>query len=105
MQQIIDVRGRPPGKMIRKGMFRDEHFDEDNNFLFSELGEVTKKACARLARRGLSPVQMKTTVIKNPAPTKDLLTMLMPDARHVEDKRKMQQLKVATLRLAVVGLT
>ena len=38
--------------------------------------------------------QQKTTLVKSQAPTKDFMPLLMPDAKLVEDKRKMAQLKV-----------
>ena len=45
LKQIIDLRGRPPVRHLVKGQFRFEHFDSENNFMFTEIDKVTQKVC------------------------------------------------------------
>jgi hypothetical protein len=45
---MIDLRGKPSAKFTRKGMFRDEHFDPENNFLYVECDKVTNKVLPSL---------------------------------------------------------
>lgn len=40
---MMDVKGKMPNKMIRKGMFKDQHFDANYNFLYHEVDKVTHR--------------------------------------------------------------
>lgn len=40
---MMDVKGKIPNKVIRKGMFRDQHFDGNYNFLYHEVDKVTHR--------------------------------------------------------------
>ena len=40
---MMDLKGKIPNKVIRKGMFRDQHFDGNNNFLYHEVDKVTHR--------------------------------------------------------------
>lgn len=42
---MTDIKGRPPNKFIRKGAFKDNHFDEDMNLLYVDMDKVTQKVC------------------------------------------------------------
>ncbi|KAL2542629.1 Protein kinase superfamily protein [Abeliophyllum distichum] len=44
----MELKGPFPKKMLRKGAFTDQHFDQDMNFLAIEDDLVTKKAIRRL---------------------------------------------------------
>ncbi|EPS59290.1 hypothetical protein M569_15518 [Genlisea aurea] len=44
----MELKGPFPKKMLRKGAFTDQHFDQDLNFLSTEEDPVTKKAIKRL---------------------------------------------------------
>ena len=44
-QEMFELRGRPPNKMIRKGVFKSTHFDDDLNFLCVEIDRVTNLVC------------------------------------------------------------
>ncbi|GAB2214640.1 hypothetical protein Droror1_Dr00019000 [Drosera rotundifolia] len=44
----MELKGSFPKKMLRKGAFVDQHFDQDLNFLAIEEDPVTKKAVKRL---------------------------------------------------------
>jgi serine/threonine-protein kinase PRP4 len=41
--EIMLVKGRPSGKLLRKGAFFARHFDEDMTFLSLEVDKVTQK--------------------------------------------------------------
>ena len=43
LKNIMDYKGRIPNKMIRKGMFRDQHFDQSYNFLHHEMDKITQR--------------------------------------------------------------
>lgn len=42
---FMDVKGKMPNKVIRKGAFRDQHFDANCNFLYHEIDKVTERVC------------------------------------------------------------
>ncbi|KAI4368995.1 hypothetical protein MLD38_017490 [Melastoma candidum] len=44
----MELKGPFPKKMLRKGAFTDQHFDQDLNFLATEEDPVTKKAIKRM---------------------------------------------------------
>ena len=64
LKMMMDLKGPFSKKMIRKGEFYLNHFDEDCNFLSVEVEKVTKKDVIR-----------KIQISK---PTKDLKSRLMP---------------------------
>ncbi|XP_076014352.1 pre-mRNA processing factor 4Bb [Genypterus blacodes] len=76
----MDLKGKMPNKMIRKGLFRDQHFDQNLNFLYIEVDKVTERE--------------KVTVMSTINPTKDLLLDMIGGQRLPEDQRKkVMQLK------------
>ncbi|XP_041101098.1 serine/threonine-protein kinase PRP4 homolog [Polyodon spathula] len=70
----MDLKGKMPNKMIRKGLFKDQHFDQNLNFLYIEVDKVTERE--------------KVTVMSTINPTKDLLADLVGCQRLPEDQRK-----------------
>ncbi|KAF9126025.1 U4/U6 small nuclear ribonucleoprotein prp4 [Mortierella sp. 14UC] len=64
LKHMMDLKGPFPKKMIRKGEFNQNHFDEDCNFLSVEVEKVTQKDVIR--------------TIQIAKPTKDLKARLMP---------------------------
>lgn len=40
---FMDVKGKMPNKLIRKSQFRDQHFDQNCNFLYHEVDKVTER--------------------------------------------------------------
>ncbi|KAF8984527.1 U4/U6 small nuclear ribonucleoprotein prp4 [Entomortierella lignicola] len=64
LKHMMDLKGPFSKKMIRKGQFYLNHFDEDCNFLSVEVEKVTQKDVIR--------------TIQISKPTKDLKTRLMP---------------------------
>ncbi|GFN95331.1 serine/threonine-protein kinase prp4 homolog [Plakobranchus ocellatus] len=80
LKTIMDYKGRIPNKMIRKGMFRDQHFDQSYNFLHHEMDKITQRE--------------KVTTITSINATKDMLADMIPFKRLPEDQlRKVTQLK------------
>ncbi|XP_053268132.1 pre-mRNA processing factor 4Bb [Pleuronectes platessa] len=76
----MDLKGKMPNKMIRKGVFKDQHFDQNLNFLYIEVDKVTERE--------------KVTVMSTINPTKDLLADMIGGQRLPEDQRKkVMQLK------------
>ncbi|KAL2085984.1 hypothetical protein ACEWY4_019304 [Coilia grayii] len=76
----MDVKGKMPNKMIRKGLFKDQHFDQNLNFLYIEVDKVTERE--------------KVTVMSTINPTKDLLSDMVGGQRLPEEQRKkVMQLK------------
>uniref|UniRef100_A0A1A8JRU6 Serine/threonine-protein kinase PRP4 homolog n=1 Tax=Nothobranchius kuhntae TaxID=321403 RepID=A0A1A8JRU6_NOTKU len=80
LKLAMDLKGKMPNKMIRKGLFKDQHFDQNLNFLYIEVDKVTERE--------------KVTVMSTINPTKDLLSELIGGQRLPEDQRKkVMQLK------------
>ncbi|CAG9861857.1 unnamed protein product [Phyllotreta striolata] len=40
---FMDVKGKFPNKVVRKGAFKDQHFDGNYNFLYHEIDKVTER--------------------------------------------------------------
>lgn len=40
---FMDVKGKIPNKVVRKGAFREQHFDNNCNFLYHEIDKVTER--------------------------------------------------------------
>lgn len=51
---FMDLKGRMSNKFVRKGMFKDQHFDQNCNFLYQEVDKVTEKV-SHLCLTVLSP--------------------------------------------------
>ena len=43
LKLMMDYKGKMPNKMVRKGVLRDQHFDENCNFLYQEVDKVTQR--------------------------------------------------------------
>ncbi|XP_011495434.1 PREDICTED: serine/threonine-protein kinase PRP4 homolog [Ceratosolen solmsi marchali] len=76
---FMDLKGKMPNKLIRKGQFKDKHFDTNCNFLYQEVDRVTERE---------KVVQMSTL----PA-TRDLGVELGGSSLPPEQARKVAQLK------------
>lgn len=86
----MELKGPFPKKMLRKGAFTYEHFDQDLNFHATEEDPVTKKAIKRLILN-IRPKDIGTIILGSPgedpkmlADFKDLLDkmfVLDPDKR------------------------
>lgn len=45
LKLMMDLRGKVPNRIIRKGLLKDKHFDRDCNFLYHEVDKVTERVC------------------------------------------------------------
>ena len=46
LKLFMDVKGKMPNKLIRKGAFKDQHFDSSCNFLYRDVDRVTERVSA-----------------------------------------------------------
>ncbi|CAG2170356.1 unnamed protein product, partial [Oppiella nova] len=77
---FMDFKGRMSNKFVRKGAFKDLHFDANCSFLYQEVDRVTEKE--------------KIVVISNIQPIRDLNTELIAGQTLDEtEQRKVSQLK------------
>jgi len=80
LKYFMDVKGKFPNKLIRKGAFKGEHFDTNCNFLYREVDKVTEKE--------------KIVTMGTINPTKDLLKDLLNNQDlPVEQLRKVTNLR------------
>lgn len=77
---MMDLKGKVPNRIIRKGLIKDKHYDRDCNFLYHEIDKITERD--------------KITTITNINPCRDLLALLIGHQRLPEDQMK----KVLQLR-------
>jgi len=77
----MDFRGRFSNKIIRRATFKDQHFDDNCNFLYRVIDKITDRE--------------KVTVLTNINANRDLLGELMACQvdRTEEISRKVSQLK------------
>ena len=43
LKLFMDLKGKMPNKVIRRGAFKDQHFDNSCNFLYRDVDKVTEK--------------------------------------------------------------
>lgn len=43
LKLMMQLKGKMPNKLIRKGMFREVHFDSNFAFCYTEVDKVTEK--------------------------------------------------------------
>ncbi len=43
LKLMMELKGKVSNKMLRKGQFLDQHFDEDLNFLCHETDKISNK--------------------------------------------------------------
>ncbi|VDN13633.1 unnamed protein product [Dibothriocephalus latus] len=92
LRLMMETRGRIPNRVVRRGTFRDQHFDEQCNFLYHEVDKVTQKA--------------KTTVMRNIQITRDLLSDLTDDPQLTPPiLRKMTQFRDLLEKVLVLDPT
>ncbi|XP_025830465.1 serine/threonine-protein kinase PRP4 homolog isoform X2 [Agrilus planipennis] len=77
---FMDLKGKFPNKVIRKGAFREQHFDANCNFLYHEIDKVTERE--------------KVVVMSVVKATRDLQSELVAgQALPTDQLRKVSQLK------------
>lgn len=50
LKLFMDMKGKFPNKLIRKGTFKDQHFDSSFNFLYREVDKLTERVLPSLKR-------------------------------------------------------
>lgn len=63
LKHIMEVMGKFPNRMIRKGQFSQQHFDEDNSFISVEIDRLSNKEFIK-----------KMTIVK---PVRDIKSRIM----------------------------
>ncbi|XP_059218097.1 serine/threonine-protein kinase PRP4 homolog [Stomoxys calcitrans] len=43
LKYFMDLKGKIPNRIVRKGQFKDQHFDQSCNFLYHEIDKVTER--------------------------------------------------------------
>ncbi|XP_023289657.1 serine/threonine-protein kinase PRP4 homolog isoform X2 [Orussus abietinus] len=76
---FMDLKGKMPNKLIRKGAFKDQHFDTNCNFLYHEVDKVTERE--------------KVVIMSTLPATRDLGAELGGNSLPAEQSRKVGQLK------------
>ncbi|KAL0112223.1 hypothetical protein PUN28_011943 [Cardiocondyla obscurior] len=79
LKYFMDLKGKMPNKLIRKGSFKDQHFDSNCNFLYHEVDKVTERE--------------KVVVMSTLPATRDLSAELGGNSLPPEQNRKVGQLK------------
>ncbi|EFN83274.1 serine/threonine-protein kinase PRP4 homolog [Harpegnathos saltator] len=79
LKYFMDLKGKMPNKLIRKGTFKDQHFDTNCNFLYHEVDKVTERE--------------KVVVMSTLPATRDLNAELGGNSLPPEQSRKVGQLK------------
>ncbi|XP_014097443.2 serine/threonine-protein kinase PRP4 homolog [Bactrocera oleae] len=77
---FMDLKGKIPNRIIRKGQFKDQHFDQSCNFLYHEIDKITERE--------------KIVVMPVIKATRNLQQELIADQNLPDDQqRKVTQLK------------
>ena len=48
LKLMMELKWKLPNRLGRKGMFKDQHFDSNFNFLYSTIDRITEKVHERL---------------------------------------------------------
>lgn len=93
LKLMQDLRGKIHNKVVRKGAFKDNHFDNNMNFLYFEVDKVTERE--------------KTTVLHSINPSIDLLRVLVGKQKNLSDEqmRKVTQFRDLLDRVIVLDPT
>lgn len=51
----MDLKGKFPNKVIRKGAFKENHFDANYNYLYHEVDKITERVSTYCHFSSLSP--------------------------------------------------
>ena len=60
LKLMMEMKGKMPNRVVRKGMFREKHFDESFGFLYSEIDKVTEKVSLMMPFKviSMSPIRL-----------------------------------------------
>lgn len=59
LRLMMELKGRVPARVIRRSLFRNQHFDEQCNFIYHEVDKITQKV-SLLVNTSLKYVFKKT---------------------------------------------
>lgn len=95
---FMDLKGKIPNKVIRKGQFKENHFDSNGNFLSHEVDKITERVSifhfCNLIYSFDFIQQEKTVVVSVIKPSRDLQQELVANQNLPEEQmRKVGQLK------------
>lgn len=81
LKYFMDLKGKLPNKIIKKGIFKEQHFDANCNFTYHELDRITERE--------------KIVIMSSIKPTRDLQTELAPPHHRLPppETKKINQLK------------
>ncbi|CAM0135470.1 unnamed protein product [Umbelopsis sp. WA50703] len=75
LKHIMDVKGKFSAKMLRKGQFTEQHFDDQYNFLSQEVDKLTNKEITK-----------KLVIVK---PVRDLKSRIAPSTKASSDEIRL----------------
>lgn len=102
---FMDLKGKMPNKLIRKGTFKDQHFDVNCNFLYHEVDKVTERVrffglisrcnekCNKTRDSNTFSQQEKVVIMSTLSASRDLGTELGGNSLPAEQSRKVGQLR------------
>lgn len=96
---FMDLKGKIPNKVIRKGQFKENHFDPNGNFLSHEVDKITERVSLnffiyRTLFFNENNSQEKVVVVSVIKPIRDLQQELVANQNLPEEQmRKVGQLK------------
>ncbi|KAL4717502.1 hypothetical protein ACJJTC_000651 [Scirpophaga incertulas] len=81
LKYFMDLKGKIPNKIVKKGQFKDQHFDLQNNFMYHEVDRITERE--------------KIVIMSTVKATRDLQTELAPPHHRLPpaEAKKINQLK------------
>ncbi|XP_026761395.2 uncharacterized protein LOC113520299 [Galleria mellonella] len=81
LKYFMDLKGKIPNKIIKRGHFKEQHFDANCNFLYHELDKVTERE--------------KVVIMSSIKPTRDMQSELAPPHHRLpqQEAKKITQLK------------
>lgn len=90
LKYFMDLKGKFPNKIIKKGQFKDQHFDGNCNFLYHEVDRITERE--------------KIVIISSIKPSRDLQAELAPPHHRLPppEAKKITQLKDLLERMLIL---
>jgi hypothetical protein len=84
---FMDLKGKMPNKIIRKGSFKEQHFDSNCNFLYHEVDKVTERVSIEHCDSGWFCCVSVKSMSKNCSFS---VCFLFPTTDPVEDAQKSE---------------
>ncbi|CAG4942860.1 unnamed protein product [Colias eurytheme] len=93
LKYFMDLKGKIPNRIIKKGHFKEQHFDANFNFMYHELDKITERE--------------KVVIMSSIKPTRDLLSELAPPLHRLPaaEAKKVTQLKDLLERMLMMDPT